>query len=45
MIEEKAEKIFYIILIILTIFLSGVQFGIHRGIEISKERIEIEYQY
>ncbi len=43
--NEKAERIFYIALIILAIFIIGVQFGIHRGIEISKERVEIEYQY
>ncbi len=39
MMSEKAERILHIILIILTIFLIGVQVGINRGRVMEQEMI------
>ena len=39
MMSEKAEKILHIILIILAIFLIGVQVGIYKGLIIEQERV------
>ena len=39
MMSEKAEKILHIVLIILAIFLIGVQVGIYKGQIIKQERV------
>lgn len=41
---NRLEKIYYIVLVILFIFILGVQIGIHHGIELAmKERCEYDF--
>lgn len=39
---NKVEKIFYIFLVALVIFILGVQIGIHRGRELQKQEFILE---
>lgn len=43
--ETKAERYFYIFLIVLAIFIIGVQIGIKHGRELQIKEIKVQYGY